>query len=64
MNTPTKRTRHERKLARNALFWQRAAEIAVKAEAEKAYRLAHPILSGAVQMVDYVPPQWNIKAGA
>lgn len=44
-----KRTRAERKAARRA-EWKRQEEAAA------AYRKAHPILSGAIKIVDYVPP--------
>jgi hypothetical protein len=50
MNTlPTKRTRAERKAARRAEW--------AKTEAQREqYRREHPVLSGAVPVVDYVPP--------
>ena len=44
-----KRTRAERKAARRA-EWKRQEDAAAD------YRKRHPILSGAVKIVDYVPP--------
>jgi hypothetical protein len=45
-----KRTRHERKIA------QRAKWDAERANRERFER-EHPVLSGAVKVVDYVPPR-------
>jgi hypothetical protein len=45
-----KRTRAERKAARRA-------EWAIQEQQAADYRKRHPILSGAVKIVDYVPPR-------
>jgi hypothetical protein len=44
-----RRSRHERKMARNEAF---ARQAAIREQWERA----HPILSGKVKIVDYVPP--------
>lgn len=46
----SKRTRAERKAARRA-EWARQEQQAAD------YRRRHPILSGAIKIVDYVPPK-------
>lgn len=45
----SKRTRHERKVARNAMLASVATE---RAQFERL----HPVLSGRVPVVDYKPP--------
>lgn len=45
-----RRSRHERKMARNEAF---ARQAAIREEWERR----HPILSGKVKIVDYVPPR-------
>ncbi len=43
------RTRHERKMARNAAFAR------IDAQGEQCER-EHPVLSGKVKVIDYIPP--------
>ena len=64
MNTSQKRTRAERKAARNAKFAaqqqiQAAKDAAQAAQDEHRRRFAaqHPIRAGLVPLVDYVPPR-------
>lgn len=57
-------TRAERKAKRRAIYaamdlqreQQRQRELA-QIEARRQYERAHPILSGAIQIVDYKPPR-------
>lgn len=52
----TKRTRHERKMARNAAFARQAAN-------REAWERMHPVLSGKVKITDYGPPPGRYVAG-
>ena len=49
-NTHVKRTRAERKAAQRAEFKH-------KEEMRELYQTKHPILSGVVKIVNYVPPK-------
>lgn len=53
----TKRTRHERKLAQRVRFAELENLKLMKQERLNRYQKEHPILSGAVKIVDYIPPK-------
>lgn len=58
MTIPGKRTRAERKAAQRAEWAKTAAE-------REAFRKAHPVLSGAVKVVDYREPEFRyVRGGA
>lgn len=57
-------TRAERKAKQRAI-WAKQAEIdAMKRQQAEQFRRDHPILSGAVPLVDYVPPRGEYKLKA
>ena len=72
MNTSQKRTRAERKAARNAKFAaQQQIQAAVQAandaaqadqdEHRRRFAAQHPIRAGLVPLVDYVPPRGTYR---
>ncbi len=56
MNTP-KRTRAERKAARNEQFKRLEALQAKQKGIRAAYEAAHPVTCGLIPVVDYIAPR-------
>lgn len=56
-NDKPKRTRAERKAARNAMF-ARMSEIEKREqERQNKWMLTHPVSAGLIPIVDYIPPR-------